>query len=182
MVCQGCHFVTERLLVKEWHSLTADDWEETSLARVVSSMLTEPVTRSLPTPWQGDYSVERAAGWIAERDREGASLLAIDRYSRAPVGLVILFETANEDISGGTEVRLGYMLAESAWGQGLASELVAGFVRWCREVPTIVAIAGGVEPDNVASCRVLEKNGFTVDEASGEANSADRLYRLKLRA
>ena len=180
MNCAGCRFVTERLLVEEWHSLSGDDREDGSLARVVASILTEPVTRSLPTPWQGAYTEERAAGWIAERDRESTNLLAVDRSSGAPAGLVILFETASDDTPGSTEVRLGYMLAESAWGQGLASELVAGLLGWCREVPNLAAIVGGVEPNNLASCRVLEKNGFAADETTGEANPVELLYRLKL--
>ena len=59
----------------------------------------------------------------------------------------------------GVDVRLGYLIAESAWGKGLASELIGGFVEWCRE-QTIVSIEGGVGRENQASQRVLEKNGF----------------------
>ena len=76
------------------------------------------------------------------------------------------------------EVRLGYLLAEDAWGQGYASELVEGFVRWCRQHPPIASIAGGVARDNVASVRVLTKNGFQRDSTAdvGDVN----LYRLTL--
>ncbi len=53
-------------------------------------------------------------------------------------------------------VRLGYLLAERGWGRGMASELVAGFVGWCRE-NGVVSISGGVAIDNPASARVLVK-------------------------
>lgn len=127
MICQTCRFKTPRLLVGERHSLSAEDWIEKELADVVRAMLTERVTRSLPTSWQGAYSVQRAHEWIKERDCEGTTLLAVDRSSRMAVGLAILAESVAEQVSG-TEVRLGYILSESAWGKGIASELIQGLV------------------------------------------------------
>ncbi len=94
-----------------------------NLAQLVAAMLTEPVTRTLPTAWQGNYTVSRASEWIRERDREGTTLLAIDKSTKKPVGLVILMEVAGEKDTGGIEVRLGYLLSEPAWGKGLATEL-----------------------------------------------------------
>ena len=78
------------------------------------------------------------------------------------------------------DVRLGYLLAESAWGKGLASELIEGFVRWCRGEAAIRSLAGGVNPDNAASIHVLEKNGFLpVEDEHGELKG-DRLFELRL--
>ena len=95
-------------------------------------MLTEPVTRTLPTAWQGNYTVSRAREWIKERDKEGTTLLVVERSTKEPIGLVILIEVDSENANDGIEVRVGYLLAESAWGKGLATELVKGFVEWCR--------------------------------------------------
>lgn len=144
-------------------------------------MLTEPVTRSLPTPWQRDYTVDRARRWIAERDAEGATLLVVSKSSGQALGLMLLFEASPPDDLDGTEVRLGYLLAEAAWGQGLASELVAGFVAWCRTQPGVGSIAGGVEPGNVASQRVLEKNGFRPSDLADDRASDEDIMRLRLR-
>ena len=55
------------------------------------------------------------------------------------------------------------MLAESAWGKGFATELITGLVNWCRE-NAIKSITGGVEHNNPASARVLEKCGFSVND------------------
>lgn len=177
MRCKTCSFVTQRLLVKEWHSLSADEWIPQDLADVVKTMLTTRVTRALPAAWQGAYTVERAQEWIKERDREGATLIVVERSSRMPVGLLILFEEDQGGV-GGAEVRLGYVLAESAWGKGLASELVHGFVEWCRQA-AVAAIVGGVERDNVPSRRVLEKNGFLC--APSTEGAAEQLFELRLR-
>ena len=75
----NCEFETERLLAKPWRSLSPLDWRPQPLEIVVSAILTEPVTRSLPVPWQGEYTRERAGEWIAERDQDGTTLLLIEK-------------------------------------------------------------------------------------------------------
>ncbi len=175
-----CEFETEHLLVKEWHSLSPSNREERELASVVAEMLTQRVTRALPASWQGDYTAERARGWIRERDDEGTTLLAVAKSSGRAVGL--LLATAGESgADGGVEVRLGYLVSQEAWGRGIASELVTGFVLWCRSQPLLASIAGGVEATNAVSVRVLEKAGFKlVPDGDGLADGATRLYRLSL--
>ncbi len=180
MVCEACAFETDRLLVKEWHSLTGDDWPQQDLARLVVTTMTEPVTRLLPTSWHGEFTVDRAVEWIAERDGEGPTLLIIEGSTDQAVGLMILFESAAEDRTGGVDVRLGYVLAESAWGKGLASELIEGFAGWCRGEAGIRSLAAGVERHNPTSKRVLEKNGFRpIKEEHGDSKG-DQLFELRL--
>ena len=179
MVVETCSFETDRLLVGEWHSFEAPAGPVGSLARFVAEVMTEPVTKSLPDAWQGAFTVERATAWIAERDADGTTLMILDRATNQGVGLMILFENPADDPSTGSDLRIGYFLAESAWGKGFASELLAGFVGWCRRLGEVASLTGGVERDNVASIRVLEKNGF---ERVADADSAtDELqYRLVL--
>ena len=141
--------------------------------------MTEPVTRALPPGWQGPYDLERAAEWIAERDREGTTLLVTERSTRDAVGLLILFETETEDRAG-IDIRIGYLLAESAWGKGFATELIAGFVEWCRLQGGIYSITGGVALDNPASIRVLEKNGFRPAGESPQDAAGEHIFELLL--
>jgi RimJ/RimL family protein N-acetyltransferase len=176
LLSKTCSFTTQRLLVREWHSLNPGEWVEQDLAEVVATMLTEPVTESLPEAWRGAFTMERAASWVEERDAEGATLLVVERSSGLPVGLVILFEA--QETSAPIELRLGYLLAESAWGKGIASELVDGLVSWSRQTG-VASLVSGVERDNVASRRVLEKNGFACDPATKGA--ADQMFELRLR-
>jgi ribosomal-protein-alanine N-acetyltransferase len=165
-------FDTDRLIVKEWRALIASDKD---MAEVVITILTPRVTRSLPEGWQGEYTADRASRWIAERDQEGATLLVLDGSSRAPIGLMILFES--ERGKSGRCVRIGYLLAESAWGQGFASELLEGFVDWCGTA-NISSVIGGVARENVASRRILEKNGF--DILPDTQNQHELIYELRL--
>jgi len=181
MILKACAFETERLLVKEWHSLLSSDWQEQELASVIVTILTEPVTRSLPTSWQGSYTEKRANEWIKERDSEGTTLFVIEKLSGQAIGLMILFEMQAESGSDMTDVRLGYLLSEDAWGKGFATELVSGFVSWCQGQSSITSIAGGVERDNHASIRVLEKNGFQPAPNSVEMDQDELFYQLSLR-
>lgn len=178
MLCKSCCFETERLLIKEWHSLAAGEWIAQDLAIIVQSMLTPSVTQSLPEPWQGEYTLARAREWVRERDEEGTMLLVIDRASRKAAGLVILFEIEHEETSS-IELRLGYLLAESAWGKGFATELIRGLIAWCQSAG-IGSIVGGVARENVASKRVLEKNGFACIPETESA--AEQLFELRLRS
>ena len=172
-----CAFETERLLAKDWRSLMTDDWDQRSLPAVVQDMLTAEVTRQLPESWQGDYSLERAEAWIVERNDEGAKLLVVEKPTRQAIGLMIL--SGEQSTAGGQDVRLGYLLSEGYWGRGFASELVSGFVEWSRR-SNVASIIGGVARDNVASIRVLTRNGFERVPTDGDATSED-LYRLNLR-
>ena len=165
-------FTTERLLVQEWHAAAVED-----LPAVIATLLTEPVTRWLPPHWQGPYSRARAAAWITEQDAEGPVLLVSSRETGQPLGLVLLFE---EPAADGVDVRLGYLLAESAWGQGLGGELLGGVVAWCRERGDVRSIIGGVAPENAASVRLLERHGFT--RVPDTSPGGDLEYHLSLRA
>jgi ribosomal-protein-alanine N-acetyltransferase len=182
MLYRTCHFQTDRLVVKGWHSPDLYDGDRRELAQTVADMLTEPVTRSLPTHWQGDYTVDRARRWIDDRDTEGTTLLVMSKSNQQAVGLMILSEGDPIDGSSGMEVRLGYLLAESAWGQGLASELVEGLVGWCRGQATIASIVGGIESANAASRRVLEKNGFRSSDLVQERGAGEEFLRLSFRS
>ena len=178
---RACEFETQRLLVKEWHSLAPGEWQQENLADVVAAIITEPVTRSLPPAWQGSYSIVRACEWIDGRDKEGITLLVIGKSTRGAVGLMILFEMEAEEGKGQVDVRLGYLLSEASWGKGIASELVKGFVGWCSQQGSISSIAGGVAHDNPASKRVLEKKGFQLVERGDDVAQGEELYRLSFR-
>lgn len=165
-------FETDRLIVDEWHAHSPSDED---LAESVVAILTPAVTRSLPAGWQGGYSMDRAAKWITERDQESTNLLIRHRSSGKPAGLMIVFRT--DDPSNGSPVRIGYMLAESAWGQGIGTELLNGFIGWSRTAG-VASIVGGVERENIASQRVMEKTGFVVQP--GDASDGELSYRLDL--
>jgi ribosomal-protein-alanine N-acetyltransferase len=169
---KGCQFQTARMDVAEWHTV---ELPGSSLAEVVAQMLTPSTTRALPGSWQGTYDLTRAGEWIRQRDAESTTLLVTNRGTATPVGVMVLFQLPGDP--GHVDLRLGYLLAEPAWGKGVATELVAGFVDWCRAAPHIRSIVGGVDTANIASARVLIKNGFT---PTGLASDGEQMYSLDL--
>ncbi len=125
--------------------------------------------------WDGSLRPERAA-FVATDDEDSTTLLASDSASGDPVGLLMLFEDA---VSGTphTDLRIGYLIDEPARGQGFATELVAGFVEWCRERSWVGSLSGGVQPENRASATVLTRNGFVQQASTGRGAEE---YRLEL--
>lgn len=176
----NCSFETERLIVDDWSRLLTGHVAEELRNRFVVSLLTAPVTRDLPAEWQGPYEIKRAASWFAERQSESTVLLIANRYDSSPLGLLIM----SEDGPGkqGRDIRLGYLIVESAWGTGLATEVVAGVTEWCRADGTIRSLIGGVDDRNTASARVLEKNGFVPDANDSEDRATGVEYTLTFSA
>jgi [ribosomal protein S5]-alanine N-acetyltransferase len=116
---------------------------------------------------------------LVAENREGVSLLFVVRdrdgyvVGRVNVG----------PIEGG-EAPLGYRIAESATGRGYASEAVRQAVQKARD-RSLTRLHATAALHNVASCRVLERNGFrrepreTTLEYGGREHAAAR-YTLEL--
>lgn len=102
-------------------------------------------------------------------------LLVIESAATEPVGLLVLAQVS--DTGPGIDLRIGYLLAEHTWGRGLATELVAGLVDWARAQPEIRTVTGGVDTENRASVRILEKCGF---ELIGRGGPGASTYRLEI--
>ena len=166
-------FETDRLSVGRWHEFA--DSLETDLAGVVAEMLTVRTTVGLPESWRGEHSIDSARDWINDRDGDAWMLLVIESASQQPAGLLILAEAPLPGT--GVDLRIGYLLAEKIWGQGLATELVMGLADWARTQPGIHTLTGGVDPTNRASVRVLEKCGF---ELIDDPDSPAMEYQLEI--
>jgi len=151
-----CEYETRRLTIGEWNL------EDSQLDGFVQELLSPTVTAELPEHWQGAYSNERARQWIQEQDAESTVLL-VQKLSREPAGLLILYPDERT-------VRIGYMLSEDHWGQGLATELISAFVDWCHNSDSFDEVVAGVGASNLASVRVLEKCGFVATGTQLGAN------------
>jgi RimJ/RimL family protein N-acetyltransferase len=74
---------------------------------------------------------------------------------------------------------LGYSFARAAWGHGLASEAAFAIVDWMftnTDVPELSAFAVS---ENLASRRVLEKVGMTLEGERERHGDLCAFYRLK---
>lgn len=58
---------------------------------------------------------------------------------------------------------LGYFLNKDSWGKGFATEAIQLIVEYCFNVLNLRKIIASAYEPNVASIRVLEKNGFKMN-------------------
>lgn len=57
-------------------------------------------------------------------------------------------------------IEIGYGTYDEFQGRGFMTEIVAGIIGWARNQATVKAVIASTDKTNVASFRVLEKNGF----------------------
>ncbi len=161
------HYTTERLIVKEWHAFDPKELDHPDLESIVQKLLEPEVTKTFPALWRGSYDKRRARFWIDEINSDANGLLAVEKDSNQPIGIVTFFKEG--DSKNGTNYRLGYLLSKVMWNNGLGTELVQGFMQLCKEL-NISAVLAGVDPENIASIRVLEKNNFLTQNNDSNRN------------
>ncbi len=164
-------FTTNRLIVKEWHSFKPTELEEPNLVNIIEEILVPDVTKRFPIMWRGSYDKKRAKYWIQDRDSESKTLLAVEKETKKALGYINFFREG--DYSKGTYLRLGYLVSHAMWNNGLATELVNGFIHLCKE-NNISSLFARVDSDNIASIRVLEKNNFFTKPR--DTNRGDLLF------
>jgi len=67
------------------------------------------------------------------------------------------------EIEGKLEVEIAYLLAKDFWHQGLATETAQGILKYGFETLNLPRIICLIDPDNVASQRVAERIGMTLE-------------------
>jgi RimJ/RimL family protein N-acetyltransferase len=125
------------------------------------------------TPGEHDNWAE---GFPRQDDRDVAAILAANP-DPGPFGSYrIVLPASGQPASGpaiGTagffgppdesgQVTIGYGLVDQEWGKGYGTEAVTGLIEICRQHEKVSAILADTDLDNVASQRVLEKNGFAL--------------------
>jgi RimJ/RimL family protein N-acetyltransferase len=159
---------TSRLILREFVPEDAG-----ALARVIS----DPETmRFYPAPF-GPAEVEE---WIARNIRRyganGYGLWAMDLKATGEMigdcGITL------QEVDGEQLPEIGYHLRRDAWGQGFASE--AAFA--CRdygfralEADLLISL---IRPENVASCRVAERNGMTIWKETVRVGLRHSVYKI----
>ena len=157
-------FQTERLSIQSWSLLSSNSSGEYSFAEKIVKILTPSATKYLPDNWQCISNVEEAETWIQNRLNE-AKLLTVKLLSSGEIsGIVILHELALQE-GENIDIHLGYILGESFWGKGLGNEVVNGFIQYCISLNYINSIIAGVAKSNIPSIKILEKNGFQLQNS-----------------
>jgi len=82
---------------------------------------------------------------------------AISKTEKRMIGDFCIYGEPNEN----GEIEIGYGTYEEFQNRGYMSEIVSGIIEWTKKQPIVKSIIASTDKTNVASVRVLEKNGFT---------------------
>ena len=118
----------------------------------------------LPYPYD-EADADCWLGMVAENDgKEGVwRAIVVDGQI---VGSISVERMADEERNVGA---IGYMILTPWWSKGLGTEAVRQMCGIAFRKLTLERIIGEVFPENLASARVLEKNGFRLEETKAEA-------------
>ena len=113
----------------------------------------------LPYPYT-EADADRWFGMVTENDgKEGVwRAIVVDNQI---VGSISVERMANENRSVGS---IGYMILTPFWSQGIGTEAVRQICGIAFRELALERIIGEVFPENLASARVLEMNGFRLEE------------------
>jgi ribosomal-protein-alanine N-acetyltransferase len=141
---------TDRLVIR-----SAESTDAASLLRLFN----DPEVRRFIPPGE-PWTIERAAQAVErrrtmERDRGHAPWIIELRETQVFIG-----SGGIQPVAGTDEVELAYHLLPSAWGQGFATEAVIRILDYGLSEAVLKEIIAVALPENIASCRVLEKAGM----------------------
>ncbi|MFD3447083.1 GNAT family N-acetyltransferase [Microbacteriaceae bacterium 4G12] len=114
------------------------------------------------------FNYEKTQNWINKN---------IERYREDGHGLwgVCLKETneligdcglVKQIVDGKTEVEVGYHINKKHWSKGFASEAAKGCMEYGIHQLGLNKLISIIDPRNIPSIRVAEKNGFTKEKES----------------
>ena len=109
-------------------------------------------------PWETRAQAERFIAVCRQFEQEGTGArLAITRAADSVfIGWCALFRWDPDYRSA----KMGYCLAEAAWGQGFATEAAGAVLQWAFDTLDLNRVQSETDTRNTASGRVLEKLGF----------------------
>ncbi|MDI4668230.1 GNAT family N-acetyltransferase [Pseudoalteromonas shioyasakiensis] len=144
-------FSTKRLNVIEIDA-SSSKVEHHQLTIALPTILTPAVVANLPGYFQGIDSIAAAEKWLANMLNE-CRLLMLQSKHQEVVGLLFIYTEKHD-------AHIGYLLAEQYWGQGLAFELLQGFINLAGTQSHWHKLIAGVDESNIPSINLLKKLAF----------------------
>lgn len=137
-------------------------WRDADIPQVPPLADTRDISWNTSFRFPNPYD-EEAARRMVEWSRDGAGVnawqfaLVVGGELAGGIGAI-----RNNDVETHTAT-VGYWLGTRFWGRGLATEAVAGLVRYMREETDVEQLTATCFGWNPASRRVLEKCGFALE-------------------
>ena len=141
---------TERLAIRK---LTHDDF------RTLYAIMGKP---EVMYAWEHGFSEDDVQDWIERQlvryTKDGIGYFAlILKESRKLIGQVGLMRTT---MNGNEVVEIGYILDDSYWHNGYATEAAASLIAYAFDILELPAVYCSIRPENKASIRVAKQFGM----------------------
>ncbi|NRA54280.1 MAG: GNAT family N-acetyltransferase [Gammaproteobacteria bacterium] len=153
-------FTTARLNVANVESSLATPSSKSALLTAIVRVFSPLVVQSLPDNFHDIETESQAELWLDNMLADSHLFTVTLLGHESAVGFVFLYP------SDDSLAHLGYLLAEQLWHQGYGSELLFGLIECCRADRLIDQLAAGVDVENIASARLLQKVGFELNETT----------------
>ncbi|WP_328473449.1 GNAT family N-acetyltransferase [Actinoplanes sp. NBC_00393] len=133
-------------------------WRDTDLLCVEQAAQDPRIPVGTTVPAR--YTKEAGLAYIARQHArltsgEGVALAIADQHTDQAVGHINLMLRPQEGVAG-----IGYWIVPAARRQGIVSRAISLTTAWGLSAGNLARIEGWVEPDNLASQRALEINGY----------------------
>lgn len=147
------------ILIEVGNGHTLTEYRDADAELLAAALNNERIYRNtlrIPFP----YTVSDAEGFLEMVGKNAAPNQPITQLAiRDPRGRLI-GGFGFDDLIVEHSSEIGYWLAESHWGKGLMTSVIGAACRHAERHWGLVRITAGVFDFNLASARVLEKNGF----------------------
>jgi RimJ/RimL family protein N-acetyltransferase len=151
------------------HSLfTLRQWREGDEQSLAANANNRKIWINLRDAFPYPYTLKNAVLWI-ELSKESKTNFAID-VDGAAVGDIGL--TLQGDLLR-RSAEIGYWLGEDYWGRGIMTEAVRAVTEYAFHHFDINRVFAGILDYNLASAKVLEKNGYVCEARLAQALTKD---------
>lgn len=136
--------------------------KDADIADLLGMNQDDDVLRFLPYPkWQ---SLEDGMAWLGrmrkvEAAGTGVQLVMVDKATAKAVGACLLFRY---DVAS-SRAEIGFVMAREYWGKGVMTEALSAVIGHAFAVRGLRRLEAEANPQNTASCRILERIGFTAE-------------------
>jgi RimJ/RimL family protein N-acetyltransferase len=157
---------TERLVMRGWRDEDYEPWAEICADDEVMRSLGRERGIAVADAWRemtfftGHWVLKGFGHWVLE-ERSSGELVGRAGLLRPP---------------DWPDLEVGWTVARSRWGEGLAGEAGRAAVDWAHQVLGARHIISLIAPENVRSIRVAEKLGLTQEGATELRGYSLRIY------
>lgn len=147
---------------------------------LVLQIFSDPIAKTF---YEGTRDAQQTQAWIEKQ---------LDRYEKNGFGLakVHLKETGEfvglcglilwDDVGGREELEVGYLFVRAHWGKGYATEAAKACLDYASKQLQKKRIISLIQPANIASRKVAEKNGLKVEKELIFFNKPTLVYAKQL--